>query len=188
MSNVVSTALFCTKNFKKAEDNCDASRLIIAGSQLNSAVRNVSVFDHAIGKTAKTAVDAFESVAKHDKVVSALGKGVNFLSQHVNPIICVTSGIKVLNSDDKKSEAIKQTSALSSMFIVEHAMKKNFDNIREIKGMEKVADKFMKFAKNMKCEKTLPAIIHGIAFVAGSTLAYAAGEKFGTLAAQEINS
>src|SRR5574344_1235542 len=107
MSNIVSTIIFCGRNFDKT-DNGDIGRAPVAVGQFRNVVNGVTAYDNAIGKTAKTAVNAFDKVAKADKLVDYAGKGVRFLSKNINPLICVSSGIQILNSDDKERTAMVQ--------------------------------------------------------------------------------
>src|SRR5574344_907994 len=100
MSNLVSTAIFCGKNFNKTE-NGDVGRGPVFIGQMRNVINGVSAYDNAAGKTAQTAVNALTKVAQKDKLFEYAGKGLKFLGDNVNPLICVTSGIQILTSDDK---------------------------------------------------------------------------------------
>jgi len=118
MGNVLASAIFCIRNEDKVK-NGDIGRLPVAIGQGRNVVNSIMSFDNAIGKTAKTAVDALEIASKDEALLKYAGKAVNFVGDHINPLICVSSGIKVLTSDDKASAFVTQASALSGMFAVE---------------------------------------------------------------------
>ncbi len=185
MSNVVSTTIFCMKNTNKA-DNGDVGRGVVATAQVNNIFKAVSAYDNKVGKTTKAAVDAFEQISKENKAVAYAGKGLNFLSRNINPLICVSSGIQVLTSDDKERAGIIQGTALGTMFIGEGTMKNQFPKLKEYKGVDKLIKNIQKFAKKWHCEKGLPAVIKGLTFVTGSTLSYAVGEKLGKMTVKSI--
>lgn len=182
MSNVISSAIFCARNVDKVESG-DRSRALLAASQVGNVIHTVQQYDNAVGRTAKTAVDAFNVASKNEKLFQYVGKGVKFLSSNVNPIVCVTSGLDVLTSKDKETALIKNTAAVGTMFAVEGLMKKHMDNVVKIKGVDKIAAKVFKYAETHKFAKGLPSIIHGTAFVIGSCAAYNMGSKFGSLLA-----
>lgn len=185
MSNVVSSAIFCARNIDKAEQG-KTGRAAVAVGQAKKVTDYISLLDNSVGKTAKTAVDAVKRIAEKEKLVSYAGKAVDFAAKNVNPLICVSSGIDVLMSDDKQSALIENAGALSAMFAVEHLMKKHLDEIPKIKGFDNIAKKVMNFAAKHKVEGKVPAIAHGVAFVLGSCAAYSLGNKFGTLVAKSV--
>lgn len=186
MSNVISSAIFCVRNVDKVEKQGKVGRSAVAVGQGKKVFDYVATLDNEVGKTAKTAVDALKTYSQKEKLLSYAGKAVDFASKNVNPLICVSSGIDVLMADDKDTAIIKNTAALGSMFAAENLMKKHLDDIPKMKSMEKTAQRVMKFATKHKMEGKLPAIIHGVAFVVGSCVAYSAGEKFGTLVAKKV--
>lgn len=188
MSNVVASAIFCAKNTKKAE-NGDWGRTPVAIGQARNIVDSIMAFDNAVGRTTKTAVDGYNTIAKSEKLLEYAGKGVKYIAAHINPLICISSGAKVLTSDDKTSTLVQQTASLGAMFAGEAWMKKNLDKslikiwktLSEMKCTKGLTEKALEFVKTHKCEGKIPTIIHGVAFVIGSCSAYAVGEKFGNL-------
>lgn len=185
MSNIVSSAIFCARNVNKAECQDKVGRWAVAAGQGKKVVDYVRTLDNELGKSANSSVEALKTFSKSEKLLTYAGKAIDFASKNVNPLICVSSGIDILRADDKQSALITNAAALSSMFAVENLMKKHLDEIPKIKGIDKIAQKVMEFAKKYKCEGRLPAIIHGTVFVAGSVASYALGEKFGTLVANK---
>lgn len=186
MGNVVSSAVFCARSVDKAE-NGQFGRWGVAVGQGKKVADYVATLDNQVGKTAKTAYEALHTASRSEKLLRLGGQALDFAAKNVNPLICVSSGIDVLMADDKQSALIKNASGLGAMFAVENVMKHHLDDIVKIKGIDKIAEKVMKWAKTFKGgEKGVPAIIHGAAFVIGSCTAYNVGNKFGTLVANKV--
>ena len=194
MTNEVAALIFCARNGKKVE-NGEIGRFPVAIGQANKFVNSVVNLDNAIGKGTKAAVDAFKLAAKGDKLLDYAGKGVKFASEHINPLICVSSGINILTSDDKTATFLQQAPALTTMFSVEKLMKKYMDSDKNEAKLKKWADELLKFAEEKGLGKfstttlgKLPAILKGTLFVIGSVSAYSAGQKFGNLLVSKVES
>lgn len=181
MSNIISSAIFCARNVDKAEDQGKVGRWGVAAGQMKKVTDYVSTLDNSLGKGTKATIDTLHTVAKSEKLLDFAGKAVDFASKNINPLICVSAGIDVLNSDDKQSAVVTNTTALASMFAVEDLMKKHMDKVPKMKCMKSIVEKFAKFEKENKCEGKIGTIIHGVAFVAGSCTAYNIGQQFGNL-------
>lgn len=196
MGNAVSSAVFCARRIGKAEKKSQEGQngvaltnIFVATGQGTKVVKYVAQLDNKVGKTAKTAVDALQMASKNEKLLQYGGKALNLAAEYVNPLICISAGVDVLTSEDKESALIKNASGLGAMFAVEHVMKNHLDDIVKIKGIDKIAEKVMKWAKTFKGgEKGVPAVVHGLAFVLGSCTAYNIGNKFGTLVANKAKS
>lgn len=186
MSNPISSIIFCARNIDKAENQDKVGRWAVAAGQGKKVADYITTLDNEIGKTSRTAVDALKTFAKNEKLLQYAGTAVDWASKKVNPLICISSGIDVLRADDKQSTAITNATALVSMFAVEKVMKNELDNIPKIKGVDKIAEKILKFSKETPHMKGIPAIIHGVAFVTGSVMAYNIGEKFGKKLAEKV--
>lgn len=186
MGNVVSSAIFCARSVDKAENKGQFGRWAVAAGQAKKVVDYVQGLDNKVGKTTKTAVDAMQTASKSEKLLKFGGQALELAAKNVNPLICVSSGIDVLMADDKESALIKNVCGLGTMFAVENVMKNHLDDVVKIKGIDKIAQKVMTWAKTFKGgEKVVPAVIHGAAFVIGSCTAYNVGNKFGTLVASK---
>lgn len=70
------------------------------------------------------AANAIKDASNGHKFLAKAGKVIDFTADHINPIICATSAVKVLGSDDKTEAATRETIALTSMFTAENAAKK----------------------------------------------------------------
>ena len=179
-ATIVRSAIFGVRNVNKTK-NGQIGRSTVAVGQAKKVVDYVKTLDNTLGKSARTASQALTKAAKSEHLWNVAGKAVNFASEHINPLICVSAGIDVLMAEDKEEALVTNTAALASMFTVEKLMKKHLDEVTKIKGIDKIAQKIVKFAKTHKYAGKLPAIIQGAAFVAGSITAYNIGEKFGKL-------
>jgi len=169
MGNVVSSTIFCIRNTDKVE-NGDYGRVPVAALQLCNVGKSIMSFDNAVLKYS--------------------GKAINFASDHINPLICVSSGIKVLNLDDKSSALVEQASALSGMFATEALMKKylqtgidkSIEQVKKLenkKGFEKTFKNVAEFIGKHKLEGKIPKVLYGVLFVLGSCTGWNEMEKFG---------
>lgn len=155
-----STVLFFLRNGNRAQ-NGEGGRGFVAVGQGAKVVKQICEYDNIFGKGAKSAVNAFKTVAQNDKVFNGISKCVKFASENVNPLIVVSSGINVLTSEDKQSTVIAEAGNLAAMFAMEGWMKKNLDNV----------------LKNLPINKKWMPIVRGIAFVIGSVGASTIGYK-----------
>ena len=169
MSNAVSSLIFACRNVNKTE-NGEIGRAPVAAAQSINVLNQVSKNNKAIAQGTDAAVSVFENLAKKSKPVDYAVKGVKWATKNVNPLICVSGGIKVAMSDDKTSTAIKEVAALSTMFAGEGIAKK---------ALPKLIEKLPVGSK-------AGAIIQGLLFVGASIASYSAGEKLGTNMADEV--
>ena len=184
-TNVASAAIFCVRRTKKVGRG-DLENLPQALGQGRNVINSVMSIDTSLGKTAKSAVGVLEKASRQEKLLEYAGKGIKFASDYMNPLICVSAGIKVLKSDDKQSSLIKETAALSAMFAGEALMKKHMDKIVKIKGIDKIAANVIEFSSKSKVRGLIPTIIKGVAFAVGSCTAYMIGQKAGSFVADKV--
>ncbi|MBD5402491.1 hypothetical protein HDR58_06795 [bacterium] len=167
----VATVGFALRNIDKTSSG-DFGRLPVAVGQTYNALKAALNMDNSISKTAKNIFNAGIEVAKSDKVFNGVSKTVKFASEHVNPLIVCSSGVKVLLADDKKSAIISEGGCLAGMFLTEGLMKKH---------LNKVLDKLPVSAK-------WKPIIKGIIFIAGSIGGSTLGQKLGDNIAEALKS
>ena len=144
-----------------------------------SALEKAQKADGLIGKTANTAVDAFNTISKETKIFSYAGEALGFAGKHINPLICVSACVDVALADDKEKTFVENSMGLGAMFATESFMKKHLSDVVKIKGVDKIAASVMKAVEHTKYGKYVPAIVHGATFIVGSCLAYATGQKCG---------
>lgn len=169
MSNAVSSLIFACRNVNKTE-NGEIGRAPVAAAQSINVLNQVSKYNKVIAKGTDAAVSVFEDLAKKSKPVDYAVKGVKWATKNVNPLICVSGGIKVAMSDDKSSAAIKEIAALSTMFAGETAAKKLLPKIVE----------------KLPVGHKVGGVIKGLLFVGASIASYSAGEKLGANLAEEF--
>ena len=116
------SAIFSGRNVDKTAKG-DFVRGAVAAGQARNAIGAVATSNGVIGKAASAGVKSFDSLAKAHTALGYTAKAVNIASKYINPLLCLSGGVKVLKADDKKSEAIKQTLALGTMFSFEKTAK-----------------------------------------------------------------
>lgn len=146
--------------------------------------------------------DAVKGLVNSSKVAKGVSKVVDFTARNINPVICLTSGLKAVTAKENKLEtAADETVRLGTMFAFEGAYKalagmpkyvrKNgktvsipVDSIlyKDVKWVRKAVDNFTKW-----CNKTvlfkklplnfLPGTLKGLGFAVASILGYKLGSK-----------
>lgn len=204
---VASNAVFSVRRASRGVDAMGdnpvygAMNLDIAAGQTLKGVRAANELTLASNpqsaETLNGAKDAIKSLSSSSKAMKALGNVVKFTADNINPIICVTSGVKVLGSDDKLDAGVKEGLALGSMFTAEKCAKeflglsrKKVVNGKKVvvtgdAGYEKLFKKEQLDAINDFCStkklfnkvslKMLPGVAKGLAFVSASILGYKLG-------------
>lgn len=160
----VANILFTVRNGNRTQ-NGEGGRGLVTVGQAAKFFKQVKNYDNIFGDMTKSAINAFTKISENDKAFRYLSKGVKFASENINPLICVSSGINVLTSDDKQSAVIAEAGNLAGMFAMEGWMKKHLDGIVE----------------KLPISKKWKPILRGILFVCGSigasTLCYNLGKK-----------
>ena len=169
MFSAVSSAIFACRNVGKTERG-EYGRAPVAVAQGLNVLNEVARYNKALAKGTDAAVSVFENLAKKSKVVDYGVKAVKWSTKNVNPLICASGALKVAMSDDKKSAAVNEVAALSTMFAGERAAKAAIPKILE----------------HVKLPGKLNAIVKGVAFVCASIASYSAGEYIGNKINEEI--
>ena len=190
----VPSTVFLYNNVKKVE-NGEKARGTVVFAQGAKIAEAIAKYHDSTAKNASEAFNIFGKYAKDSKVLDYAGKGVNWATHNVNPLICVSGVYKTLTSDDKVHTGITQLGAISGMFLGEGLMKRNMDkvineqnitklaeSIKDVKGLGSIAQTLLKNGNGGKAA----AIVKGIAFVCASITSYAIGEKIATKAADNI--
>lgn len=163
--DLIKSTGFGARNTGKA-GNGDVVRAGVAAGQLTNAVRaGKSSSNTLISATSSKIANVCENLTKNNQAFAKISKVVDFASKNVNPLIVVSSGVKVATAKDKVSEAINQTGTLTGMFLCEGWMKKNLG----------------KYIAKLPINQKYKAVLEGLAFIAGSigasTLGYEAAKK-----------
>ena len=187
-ATAVSSLIFACRNVDKTKGG-EIGRAPVAAAQGIKVANEVVRYNKALSTGADAAISAFDTIAKHSKVVDYGLKGVRWAVNNVNPLICVSSGIKTLTAEDKISTAIKEVGALSTMFAGEAIAKKLLNNKELHKNiatkLTEYAPKLMTKAKPLFSGK-IGNIIKGLTFVGASIASYTVGEKLGNNLANEV--
>ncbi len=189
----VPSTVFLGTNIKKVE-NGETARGAVVFAQGAKIAEAITKYNDSTAKTASEAYNVFGKYAEKSRMLDYAGKGINWATHNVNPLICVASGYKVLKSDDKVHTGITQLGAISGMFLGEGLMKQNMDkfinpeNVAKLgkwlseNGLKTVGEYLTKNAAGGK----ISAIAKGIAFVCASLTSYDIGEKIAKPMADEV--
>lgn len=169
MSNAVSSLIFACRNVDKTQ-NGEIGRAPVAAAQSINVMNEVTKYNKALAKGADAATSIFNKMAEHNKAVNYAVKGVNWATKNVNPLICVSGGLKVAMAEDKTSAAINEVAALSTMFAGETIAKK---------ALPKLIEK-------LPLNKKMGAVVKGLLFVGASMTSYALGEGLGKDLAKNV--
>ena len=188
-ANAVSSFIFACRNVDKTKGG-EIGRAPVAAAQGIKVANEVVRYNKALSSGADAAISAFDKLAKKSRVVDYGMKGVKWAVNNVNPLICISSGIKVAASEDKLSTTIKEVGALSTMFAGE-AIAKQILNNKDLhktildKATEKAPKLMAKIAP--KLSGRIGNIIKGLTFVGASIASYTVGEKIGNALCEEVN-
>ena len=200
MFSSVATAIFSVRNADKAA-NGDYGRagvsLVQGAKAANEATKRIIKLDDKIAKTADSATSIFKDLAKQHKALDYAGKAAKWCGNNVNPLICMSAGVKVAMSDDKLTSGITEAGALSGMFAGEYVVKQNYDKIAKSQTAHKCLEKasetkilkpVIKYIQNNKMGGKIGAIAKGVTFVAASIGSYAVGQNLSGEFADRIKS
>lgn len=213
---VASNAIFSARRASRGVDAIDENpayalaNIDIAGAQILKGGRAAKALALATGPSlaseTQSAAETIKNSSKLSKLANGASKVLNFTADHINPVICVASGIKVLGSDDKVDTAARESLALTTMFTAEAAAKdfigmpfiekingKNIAKEREASFKKLFSEKqlgaIQDFCLTKKYCKYLPGALKGLFFVGASIGGYKLGEHLGdTILGKRINS
>ena len=182
--NPIAGIAFSIRSADRAAD--DRCRVPVLAAQLVSTTRAAALSG---SKRADEYLKAFEKFEKGSGVLAATAELVDFLSKNINPLICATSGLQVLLSDNKEETFMDKAVSLPCMFAAENYVKNQIGG----KG-EAIADKMYQlikacagsslkepklFASAPSKLKLIGMIIEGGALVGASITAAVGGSKIG---------
>lgn len=141
MFSPVSSTIFAFRNVDKTS-NGDLGRAPVAAGQITSIFKEIAKYDKAIAIGAKNSMDIARDIIGKD-TLKTTGKVLDFFSRNVNPLICVSSGIKVLTADDKDKDKVllEEGGMLGAMFAAEHTVSKNYDKVVNSETVQKTIQK-----------------------------------------------
>lgn len=176
MFSPVASGVFAFRNIGKTE-NGEIGRAPVAVGQVAGIIKEIGKYDKTIAIGTKNALNVLRDVAGDSKALKYAGKTVEFLSNNINPLICVSSVVKVAMSEDKERTLKEEIGSLGCMFAAEYAVSKNYDKIANSQAVKttvkKISDSnifkplFKTIAKNNWGGK-VGSIIKGLTFVTAS--------------------
>lgn len=205
---VASNAVFSVRRASRGVDAMaenpvyGAMNMDIAAGQTLKGARAVKalacVSNPAAEESFSGAADAIRGLSQSNKLLNGVGKIINFTADNINPIICLTSGVKVLGSDDKVDAAARESLALGTMFgsealakeILGLSRKKNVNGKKQtvvgdglykknlfLKEQSEAIKDFCETKKlfNKYSLKMLPGVAKGLLFVSASIMGYQLG-------------
>ncbi len=196
LANALRKGWFAYTNNEKGNNYTRADRL---ERKITSYCQDIAATDEAIKVVKETTkgsqyVNALTNTLNASKSTSKLlewaGKGANYASKAVNPILCVASGARVLAAEDKKSALLQEVGAMGGMFAIEGLIKHNlglngkaaaYVNNKTLNGIAKGIKTFAatnKFLKHIPTNR-LTGILKAAIFVIGSCTGFALGGKLG---------
>ena len=188
--SAVASGIFAVRNAKRTEDG-EVGRSAVALGQTAGVVQEIAKYDGAIANTARSAVSVFSDMAKQNKAFEYAGKFTKFAVNNVNPLICVSGGIKTLMSDDKFKTGVTEVIALSAMFAGEGLTKAYYDKAINSQTCVNILNKLSK-ARGLKNifkhlnNGKVGAIIKGLTFITASITSYNIGEHIGKNVADDL--
>lgn len=173
MFSPVASGIFAFRNVGKTESG-EIGRAPVAVGQFAGVIKEIGKYDKTIAIGTKNAMQILQDVAGDSRALRYAGKTVDFLSNHINPLICVSSGIKVAMSDDKEKTFKEEAGSLAFMFAGETLISKNYDKIANSKTVTEAIGKMSKSSLFKPMFKSIEknhwggkvgAIIKGLTFV-----------------------
>ena len=194
MFSAVASGIFAVRNAKKTEDG-EIGRSAVTLGQTAGVVQEIAKYDGAIANTARSACSVFSDMAKENKAFEYAGKFTKFAVNNVNPLICVSGGIKTLMSEDKVKTGIIEAAALSAMFAGEGFTKKYYEKIVNSKTCKNALEKLSKtkgfkqifrYLEKNKLTSKVGAVLKGLTFITASISSYNIGEYGGKMVADDV--
>lgn len=194
MFSPIASTIFAYRNAEKTK-NGELGRSVVTVGQCAGVAQEIAKYDNIFALSARSALKAYDTLAKENAALNYVGKAVKFAADNVNPLICASGALKVAMSDDKVNSGITETMALSGMFLGEAVMKETFNGIFNEKNVKMVAEKasennilksLAQTFKNSKFSNRTAALLKGVLFVCGSMASYAMAEKVGEFYAEDI--
>lgn len=190
----VPSSVFLYNNIKKVE-NGETARGTVVFAQGAKIAEAVAKYHSDTAKNATEAFNIFGKYAEKSRALDVAGKGINWATKNVNPLICLSSAYKVATSDDKVHTGITQLGAISGMFLGEGLTKQNMGKLineenvvklaektKNIEGLKSIANFVLKAGNGSK----IASILKGVVFVCASMTSYDLGQKLATNLADRV--
>ena len=109
----------------------------VAAGQVKNALDGAGVlakeYKNGVFATFKGARDAIVAASEGSKVLKTASKVIEFTADHINPVITVVGGVKVLTADNKEEALTDEGLALGGMFAAEGLTKEGLMMEKKVK-------------------------------------------------------
>ena len=190
----VPSSVFLYNNIKKVE-NGEKARGTVVFAQGAKIAEAVAKYHDNTARNASEAYNIFGKYAQKSRVLDLAGKGVNWATHNVNPLICASAAYKTWTSNDKVHTGITQLGAISGMFLGEGLMKQNMgkfineenvvkfaEKVKGVNGLKTIANAILNGGSAGK----IASILKGVAFVCASMTSYDLGQKLASGVADRV--
>ena len=211
----ISGLIFSSRRLNKAIEADDpmvsimnldiATGQVFKASECAMNIAEESKKNNIIPNLMTSAEENIKNASKGAKALQAAEKAIKFTADHINPIIMVTSGVKIATSDDKERTAMTEVPAVATMLFVGEPAYKKLTGIaknKRVNGkltaieqealykknpfLKKQAEALNDFCATKKFLKHAPKVLKGLGFVGASICSYELGKAAGTIAADKI--
>lgn len=177
-ASLVKSTLFGVRNADKVINTNDKGRVFADIGQFANAAKAASDLDNKLGKGAKSAINAMNSISKKNKILSTAVKGTKWAAKNVNPLLIGAAGYRVVTAKDKETALKKEIFGMTAMFSAESMMKAAFNSSKAVNFKEGINNKYLKAGI---------MILEGLVFVAGSIAGSTFGYKLGKVFFEKKN-
>lgn len=196
VSPIVYNAIFSTRRANRGAEAMEetplygAMNMTIAGAQVFKGAQAMQQVAKTISPATEIAAvnvgNTIKTISESSKVLSGVGKALGAVGNYINPFICLTSGVKVLSSENKEDTAKRELTRLGAMFAFEGATKKIMGMGNEkalyksIPFINNIVKSTNNYCKNNKLFGKIPLtfapqIIEGLIFAGMSIAGYKVG-------------
>ena len=166
---LVRSTIFGVRNADKVVNTADKGRIAADVGQFTNAVKTAAQLDNSLGKGAQAAINVMGKAANKYKAIEIAGKGAEWASKHVNPLLIGAAGYRVLTAENKEKALKREIFGMSAMFGGEYLMKEFFKSNTMANFRAGIKNKYLRIGLG---------ILEGILFVGGSILSSNIGYKF----------
>ena len=166
---LVRSTIFGVRNADKVVNTADKGRIAADVGQFTNAVKTAAQLDNSLGKGAQAAINVMGKAANKYKAIEIAGKGAEWASRHVNPLLIGAAGYRVLTAENKEKALKREIFGMSAMFGGEYLMKEFFKSNTMANFRAGIKNKYLRIGLG---------ILEGILFVGGSILSSNIGYKF----------
>lgn len=166
---LVRSTIFGVRNADKVVNTADKGRIAADVGQFTNAVKTAAQLDNSLGKGAQAAINVMGKAANKYKAIEIAGKGAEWASRHVNPLLIGAAGYRVITAENKEKALKREIFGMSAMFGGEYLMKEFFKSNTMANFRAGINNKYLRIGLG---------ILEGILFVGGSILSSNIGYKF----------